>query len=87
MQRRLSPLVLAGVLVCGVGAAGDIAYHTAVPQHPHPTESADAARTEALFGPDGQRAHIVTLAGMVLTLAGIVAGGLERKARADATPF
>jgi hypothetical protein len=60
-------LVLGGVLVC-LGGIGDIAYHVA------PT----AQSLEPLFGAEGIRAHILTLAGMVVALAGALGRGLRR---------
>jgi hypothetical protein len=60
-------LVLGGVLVCLRGMA-DIAYHLA------PT----AQSLEPLVGAEGIRAHILTLAGMVVALAGVMGRGLRR---------
>jgi len=60
-------LVLGSVLVC-LGGLGDIAYHLA------PT----AQSLEPFVGAEGIRAHILTLAGMLLALAGVVGRGLSR---------
>jgi len=60
-------LVLGGVLVC-LGGMGDIAYHVAPA----------AQSLEPLVGAEGIRAHILTLAGMVVALAGVMGRGLRR---------
>ena len=65
--RALRVLVLGSVLVC-LGGFGDIAYHVA------PT----AQFLEPLVGAEGIRAHILTLAGMLVALAGVVGRGLSR---------
>ena len=60
-------LVLGSVLVC-LGGFGDIAYHVA------PT----AQSLEPFVGAEGIRAHILTLAGMLVALAGVLCRGLRR---------
>ena len=60
-------LVLGSVLVC-LGGLGDIAYHVA------PT----AQSLEPFLGAEGIRAHVLTLAGMVVALAGVLGRGLKR---------
>ena len=60
-------LVLGSVLVC-LGGIGDIAYHVA------PT----AQFLEPFVGAEGIRAHILTLAGMLVALAGVLGRGLRR---------
>ena len=63
----LSLLVVGSVLVC-LGGLGDVAYHLAPI-----TQS-----LEPFVGVEGIRAHIVTLAGMLVALAGVVGRGLSR---------
>jgi hypothetical protein len=60
-------LVLGSVLVC-LGGFGDIAYHVA------PT----AQSMEPFVGAEGIRAHVLTLAGMLVALAGVLGRGLSR---------
>jgi hypothetical protein len=60
-------LVLGSVLVC-LGGLGDIAYHVA------PT----AQSMEPFVGAEGIRAHVLTLAGMLVALAGVLGRGLSR---------
>jgi hypothetical protein len=60
-------LVLGGSLVC-LGGVGDIAYHVAPA----------AQSLEPFVGAEGIRAHLLTLAGMVVALAGVMARGLRR---------
>jgi hypothetical protein len=76
----LTSLILAGMLLLGVGGASDIAYHAMAPAH-HSGQVATGlpGNAEALFGADGQRAHLVTLAGMGLTLGGVIASGARRR--------
>jgi hypothetical protein len=62
-------LLLGSVLVC-LGGLGDIAYHG--------LPVAVAHSLEPLYGPEGIRAHILTLAGMMLALAGVMGRGLRR---------
>jgi hypothetical protein len=76
----LSPLVLTGLIVLGAGAAGDLTYH-ALDQGSvmfrSPSQQATHMELEATFGHDGSRAHLVTLAGMVVVVAGIAQRGLS----------
>jgi hypothetical protein len=60
-------LLLGSVLVC-LGGLGDIAYHVAP----------SAQSLEPLLGAEGFRAHILTLAGMLVALAGVLGRGLSR---------
>ena len=60
-------LVLGSVLVC-LGGIGDIAYHVAPNAH----------FLEPFVGAEGIRAHILTLAGMLVALAGVLGRGLGR---------
>jgi hypothetical protein len=60
-------LVLGGSLVC-LGGVADIAYHAAPA----------TLRLEPFVGAEGIRAHLLTLAGMVVALAGVMARGLHR---------
>jgi hypothetical protein len=59
--------VLGSVLVC-LGGLGDIAYHV-VPA---------AQSLEPFAGAEGMRAHILTLAGMLLALAGVIGRQIGR---------
>jgi hypothetical protein len=59
--------VLGSVFVC-LGGLGDIAYHMAP----------SAQFLEPFVGAEGLRAHILTLAGMVVALAGVMGRGLRR---------
>ena len=81
----LTPLILFGLLTLGAGGTSDIAYHAMAPGHHSGQEAAAAVsrNAEALFGADGQRAHLVTLAGMVLTLGGVVSRGITRSGSGD----
>jgi hypothetical protein len=59
--------VLGGVLVC-LGGLGDIVHHVA-----------PSAQFLAPFvGADGVRGHILTLAGMLLALTGVIGRGIRR---------
>jgi hypothetical protein len=58
---------LGGVLVC-LGGLGDIVHHVA-----------PSAQFLAPFvGADGVRGHILTLAGMLLALTGVIGRGIRR---------
>ena len=59
--------VLGSVLVC-LGGLGDIAYHVAP----------SAQFLEPFVGAQDLRAHILTLAGMLVALAGVMGRGLRR---------
>jgi hypothetical protein len=63
----LGLLVLGSALVC-MGEMGDIAHHVA------PT----AQFLEPFVGAEGIRAHILTLAGMLVALASVLGRGLSR---------
>jgi hypothetical protein len=52
-----------GLLIVAAGAAGDILHH-ALPAH----LSSDL---NLFLGPDGGRAHLLTLVGMILTMLGL----------------
>ena len=56
-------LMLAGLLVVAVGGAADVAYH-ALP-------AATALGLAPYLGHEGGAAHVVTFAGMVLTMVGM----------------
>jgi hypothetical protein len=62
-------LVLGSVLVC-LGGLGDIAYHG--------LPAVLAQSMEPFVGAEGIRAHILTLAGMLVALAGAVGRGVRR---------
>jgi hypothetical protein len=66
-HNALRLLVLGSVLVC-LGGLGDIAYHVAP----------GAQSLEPFVGAEGIRAHILTLAGMLVALAGVLGRGLAR---------
>jgi hypothetical protein len=59
--RRLPLLVCLGTAVLLLGAAGDFAFHLS-----------NGAVAGALVGADGYRAHLVTLAGMVISVIGLI---------------
>jgi hypothetical protein len=61
-------LGLGAVLVC-VGGVGDIAYHL--------LPFTLAASLEPVVGVEGVRAHLVTLAGMLLMMATLIGRGLR----------
>ncbi len=82
MRSNISPLFVAGLLVLFIGAAGDLTYHglhqgnamfRSAPQQ------ASERDLDAIFGRDGSRAHLVTLGGMVVTVAGVMQRGLSRR--------
>jgi hypothetical protein len=62
--RGLAPLVLAGLAVVFVGAAADVAFHVLTPPLPF--------ALSALLGVDGVHAHLLTLAGMLAAVLGLV---------------
>ena len=66
VSRTLPPLVLAGFVIVLVGAVVDTTYHLA----PH------RAGPMAWAGLGG---HLVTMAGMVVTLVGVAAVGLRHR--------
>jgi hypothetical protein len=63
----------AGLAVMLLGALGDAAFHV--------LGANDSAFIAALSGPDGQYPHSVTLAGMLLVLAGVVRRGMAAQPR------
>ncbi|MFO7167202.1 MAG: hypothetical protein DIU80_004160 [Chloroflexota bacterium] len=76
---RLPRLIQLGVLVLAIGVALDLLAHAAPP--------AWSVQLSGFLGADGSRAHVVTLLGMVLTVAGIFARGAgARGAREEAGP-
>ncbi|MDE3074963.1 MAG: hypothetical protein KGJ86_05995 [Chloroflexota bacterium] len=83
MAPRFSALFLAGLIIFALGAAGDLTYHALEQVGPMPLGRAQqtlmGVRAQAVFGEDGQYAHLVTLAGMVVTVAGVMRRGLARK--------
>ncbi len=92
MSRQFSPLFLAGVLVLLVGAAGVLAHHASMPVgavwfcsllgqgQNGPAQSAAGVQGALghLAGGDGTRAHLIVLAGMLITTADLVRCGLHR---------
>ena len=77
-----SPLFLAGLLVLGAGAAGDLTYHAldqGTPMFRSRQQATMHQQLQSIFGRDGQRAHLVTLAGMVLTVGGVATRGMSRR--------
>jgi hypothetical protein len=60
-------LVLGSVLVC-LGGLGDIAYHIA------PTTQS----SEPFVGAEGLQVHVLTWAGMLVAVAGVLGRGLSR---------
>jgi hypothetical protein len=66
----LSPLVAAGLAVLLVGGLGDVIFHAAPP--------ALAAVLAPLVGPAGERAHLLTFAGMLIASVGLLKLGLRR---------
>jgi hypothetical protein len=66
-------LFLLGVAILGLGGAGDLAYHLSAPP---------LARTlEAALGAGADRAHLLTLVGMVIVLCGVLGKGLRAHRR------
>ncbi len=79
---KLLPLFAAGLLILALGAAADVSYHALdqpTPMFPNGRQTARHQELESVFGHDGQRAHLVTLTGMVLTVAGVMQRGLVRR--------
>ena len=62
--RRLAPLVAAGLAVVFVGAAADLVFHLLAPSLP--------SAMRALLGDRGVHAHLLTLAGMLVAVLGLV---------------
>ena len=63
-------LLLLGTLLVCIGGLGDIAFHS--------LPAALDRTLEPLLGADGIRAHIMTLAGMLVALTGVIGRGLRR---------
>jgi hypothetical protein len=59
--RRLPRLVSAGTAVVVIGAAGDFVFHLS-----------GGTQATALVGADGYRAHLITFAGMVISVVGLI---------------
>jgi hypothetical protein len=81
MKFALSPLFLAGLTVLAIGAAGDLTYHILVQGSAmfHTLSQVAAERTlDPVVGHQAYRAHLVTLAGMVITMAGVLQRGFKR---------
>lgn len=81
-RMKLTPIFAAGLLVLGLGAAGDLTYHVldqGTPMFRNGQQLAVHQELQSVFGRDGQRAHLVTLAGMVLTVGGVMQRGLSRR--------
>jgi hypothetical protein len=81
MRFRLSPLFLAGLVVLGLGAAGDLTYHSLVQGSAmfHSLSQLAAERQlDPILGHQAYRAHVVTLGGMVLTLVGVLQRAASR---------
>ena len=69
-QRWPARLFWIGLLIVTAGAAGDVLYHTL------PADL--SSDLNLLLGADGGRAHVLTLAGMLLTVAGLSATAVQR---------
>ena len=79
---KLSPLFAAGLFVLALGSAGDLTYHALDQGTPLFRSSRQAAvhqELESTFGHNVQRAHLVTLAGMLVTVAGMVQRGFSSR--------
>ena len=61
---RVSPLVLAGLLLMALGGAGDVAHHALPPGL--------SATVDPLVGMDGHRAHFAAFLGMLAILARVL---------------
>jgi hypothetical protein len=58
-----------GLAILALGGAGDLAYHLSAPPL--------AGTLETVLGVGADRAHLVTLAGMVVLLSGVLGKGLR----------
>jgi hypothetical protein len=58
-----------GLAILGLGGAGDLAYHLSPPPL--------AGSLETVLGAGADRAHLVTLVGMVVLLSGVLGRGLR----------
>jgi hypothetical protein len=75
-QQRLAQLpglTRLGLLVLLLGAAGDLTFH-ALPE---------TAALQPLLGGDGYYAHLVTFAGMLVMLIGVLRQGLSAESRSS----
>ncbi len=66
-------LMVPGLIVFAVASAADLLFHTA--------PFGWGEMLEGYFGPEGMYVHMGIMAGMVLTLAGLVAWGATRPGR------
>ena len=64
-----------GLLVLLLGAVGDLTYHA--------WPAAEPALLQLLLGADGYRAHLVTFAGMLVMLVGVVRQGLSAQSHSS----
>jgi hypothetical protein len=69
-QRWPARLFWIGLLIVAAGAAGDVLHHT--------LPVGLSSDLNLLLGADGGRAHLITLAGMVLTVVGLSATAAQR---------
>jgi hypothetical protein len=70
LKPNASRLLLFGAILVCLGGLGDVAYHV--------LPSAFATSLEPLVGAQGIRVHLLTLIGMLVTLAGVIWRGLRR---------
>jgi hypothetical protein len=70
LRSNASRLLVAGAILVCLGGLGDVAYH-ALPV-------ALATSLEPVVGAQGIRAHLVTLAGMLVALAAVIWRGLRQ---------
>jgi hypothetical protein len=76
---ELPGLMRLGVLILAIGGTLDVLYHVAPPVW--------AIQLDVVVGPNGVIAHLMTLFGMVVTLAGLFAHGASARVRqAEASP-
>jgi hypothetical protein len=76
---ELPGLMRLGVLILVIGGTLDVLYHAAPPVW--------AIQLDVVLGPDGVIAHLMTLFGMVVTLAGLFARRASaRVAQAEVSP-
>jgi hypothetical protein len=70
VRSNASRLLVAGAILVCLGGLGDVAYH-ALPM-------GLATSLEPVVGAEGIRAHLVTLAGMLVALAAVIWRGLRQ---------
>jgi len=70
-SRVLPPLTRLGLVFLLAGAAGDVLFHSLPVPWAHDLEP--------LLGTNAIRAHLTTLLGMTLMLAGVIARGLRTR--------